>query len=311
MTYLKNSFIIPVTESDLTLKIKDASGQIKYVIKEPDTTIKVSGSNVVIYQKASNVPIVIDFMTAADAADAALLLNSELSKIRRTLDNKQSVPVTAPVGQDFWNTPDNNPSVLSKHIWSQSDSIPMNPPTLNVGASFGVIQRHELTLIAVPGKRNTYTHPELIDMIMASDFSDAYRPILKSHLNVTIPKGWRDWKFNEYSLYLTLQESSIANEHEVTPDKPPKLVFYKYIGEKGIKTQSEHPGLLKAKPFAVGYDGQKVLNMGDITNVHKVILNGQAIDNFNNTDYHVDGTLLHWRNEEPLEQNDIILIEYY
>jgi hypothetical protein len=312
MPYLKNSFLIPVSEDDTTVKIKDSAGQIKFIIKEPDATLSVSGSNLIITQKAGNTPIIIDFNTAADASMAIVLLKTELSKIRKKTEAKHSSNVPAVKNGIKCETTYNTKPIISSRIWSQSDLIPVTPPILRVNESFGVIKRVEVKLRQSPKDSNAYYSEDLADMVLPSIFGNKYKPVLKSSLSVIIDEGWRDWYLDEECLMVRFSADHICTEHKLDANNLPSLVVFKYIGEKGIKPVGITSVQLKSIIIIPGFNGQQIFNLGEVTSIYKLSVNGQNIDNIADTEYHIDGNLLFWHNlDYQLEMTDTIKIEYY
>ncbi len=128
-------------------------------------------------------------------------------------------------------------AVLSSQIWSQSDLIPFIAPTLANGASSGVVQYFEkLTLTGISGTNNkAYYSPDLIDAI-EGNYGPGYNFLLyKNNGTTQIQFGEGEWLVDTSAGLLTFYPSgSNPLPSGVTELLPPKISFYKYIGQKGL-----------------------------------------------------------------------------
>lgn len=78
----KNSFIPEVNPKDLTVRLVDVDGHVRFLIKEPDATITLEGKRVLVRQRADTNMIELDFASPRDAREAMTTLQQALSKIR-------------------------------------------------------------------------------------------------------------------------------------------------------------------------------------------------------------------------------------
>lgn len=83
MLYDKNSFLPAVADGDMTIRLVDASGGPRYLVKDHDATLTVEGRTVRVHQRADTAPMTLDFPSPRDARDAMTLLQAALLKLRR------------------------------------------------------------------------------------------------------------------------------------------------------------------------------------------------------------------------------------
>lgn len=124
--------------------------------------------------------------------------------------------------------------VFSDQIWSQSNLIPNTAPSLAPGASAGVVQYFQLeTLSHVSGSSNlSYFSSNLIDSIPFNYGDGTYNYQLYKNDGVTsIAFGDGDWIIDNTAGLLTFYGTLPSG---VISSTPPKISFYKYVGNKGL-----------------------------------------------------------------------------
>ena len=130
----------------------------------------------------------------------------------------------------YFNEPlEGRTAVYPTQIWSDFQLIPTSSaPYPNV-----VVQMVDLSLIQIPGPSfvNAFYHNELKDAIPFNfDPSGSYVPVVKKSDNTVIPLGQNDWFIDTEAGMLTFYgglPSGVDDTH------PPKVTFWKYIGNKG------------------------------------------------------------------------------
>lgn len=125
------------------------------------------------------------------------------------------------------------PLVFGDQIWSESALIPTTAPTLTDGQESGVVRKYvDRTMTAVAGVTNSFFLAELIDSIPFNFGDGSYNYVIKKSDNSAIAFGLGDWIVNNAAGTLTF--------YGTTPSPmPPKITFYKYIGQKGVATSGD------------------------------------------------------------------------
>lgn len=134
-------------------------------------------------------------------------------------------------------------SIFSDQIWSESLSIPSTAPYLVSGSSSGVVQYFEKeTLTHVAGSTNrSYFSSNLIDTISFNYGDGSYNyELYKNDGTTLIAFGDGDWLVDTDAGLLTFYGTLPSG---VTSLLPPKISFYKYIGNKGVDIISVDNGL--------------------------------------------------------------------
>ena len=134
-------------------------------------------------------------------------------------------------------------SIFSDQIWSESLSIPSTAPYLVSGSSSGVVQYFEKeTLTHVAGSTNrSYFSSNLIDTISFNYGDGSYNyELYKNDGTTLIAFGEGDWLVDTDAGLLTFYGTLPSG---VTSLLPPKISFYKYIGNKGVDIISVDNGL--------------------------------------------------------------------
>lgn len=83
MLFNKNTFLPTVTAKDRTIKLVDADGAFRFLIKEPDATISHVERSVQVLQGADTQPITLTFPSPRDAREAMTLLQQALAQLRK------------------------------------------------------------------------------------------------------------------------------------------------------------------------------------------------------------------------------------
>jgi hypothetical protein len=139
------------------------------------------------------------------------------------------------VSRDFFEEPKTGKDIIfSDQIWSQSNLIPLTAPSLSNGASQGVVQYFEkLTLTHVSGSLGkSFYSSNLVDTIAFNFDSNggSYNYQLYKNDGVTsIAFGDGDWLVDTSAGLVTFYGTLPSGVSDVLP---PKISFYKYIGEK-------------------------------------------------------------------------------
>lgn len=120
-------------------------------------------------------------------------------------------------------------SVQPNQIWAQSADIPIPSSPANSGV---VTYFASLTLLPVPGESSSFYHPSLVDAIPFNfDPSGSYVPTLRKNDSTIIPFGQNDWILDGDVGQVTFYNGIPSG---VSAALPPKVTFWKYVGQKGI-----------------------------------------------------------------------------
>jgi hypothetical protein len=141
--------------------------------------------------------------------------------------------------RDFFEEPKlGRDAIFSDQIWSDSSLIPTTAPSLAPGASAGVVQYFEKeTLSHISGSTNrSYFSSNLIDTIAFNYGDGTYNYTLyKNDGTTVIAFGDGDWLVDTSAGLLTFYGTLPSG---VTSILPPKISFYKYVGNKGLSLAS-------------------------------------------------------------------------
>ena len=143
---------------------------------------------------------------------------------------KQSVGKSSTnTNREFFEEPrDGRQIVFPTQVWQEAGDIPSTAPTLAHLGESGVVRYYEdLSLTAVAGVPNSFFADELVDAIPFNFGDGSYNYTLKSNTDVAIAFGQGDWIVDPNVGVLTFYGTVPAN-------MPPKITFYKYIGDKGV-----------------------------------------------------------------------------
>ena len=139
------------------------------------------------------------------------------------------------VTREFFNEPIRGRDfVVTSQIWSESDLIPNIAPTLSPGASAGVVQYFvQETLTHVAGSDNlSYYSSNLVNSI-PFNYGDgvSYNYTLYKNNGTQIFAGDGEWLVDNSAGLLTFYGTlpSLVNS-----SLPPKITFYRYIGNSGL-----------------------------------------------------------------------------
>jgi len=129
--------------------------------------------------------------------------------------------------------------VLPSQIWTDEESIPTTAPTLSNGQTSGVVQYFEkLELIHIPGSVDqSYYHENLKDAIPFNFGDGTYNyKLYKNNGTTVISAGEGEWLVDTEAGVLTFYPR-VDNPlpSGVNQTDPPKISFYKYVGEKGLR----------------------------------------------------------------------------
>jgi len=170
-----------------------------------------------------------------------------------------------------------NESILSRQavypsqIWKQYSEIPSSAPTgMTNLQEIGVVKYYQdLVLTAVPGSDSSYYNSELKNTIPFNfDPNGTYNYTLKNNINSTIPFGLNDWVVDTDAGVLMFYKGSPNNI-------PPKISFYKYIGEFGIGGMDN--------PEQYVSTGTTQIISGEKTFTSDIIMSGTTINFINNS----------------------------
>ena len=131
--------------------------------------------------------------------------------------------------REFFEEPrDGRPIIFPEQVWNKAEDIPATAPTLSHEGEDGVVKYFEdVSLTAVPGVSNSFFSDDLIDAIPFNFGDGSYNYSVKDDSDNPIAFGQGDWIVDPNTGTLTFYGSVPAN-------MPPKISFYKYIGDKGV-----------------------------------------------------------------------------
>jgi len=84
--FSKLNFLLPITNSSNSLKIRNANGIIVHVIKDPTCTISLNGNILVIKQNAESTTINLKFASVVEATDAHVILRTQLNQLNTIIN---------------------------------------------------------------------------------------------------------------------------------------------------------------------------------------------------------------------------------
>jgi len=145
------------------------------------------------------------------------------------------------VTRDFFNeSKQGRTFILPSQIWTDEDSIPITAPTLSNGQIDGVVQYIEkLELQHIPGSTNYSYYSEQLKDAIPFNFGDgsSYNyNLYKNDGTTVIPFGEANWLLDTEAGVLTFYpEVSNPLPSGVNETDPPRVSFYKYVGDKGLR----------------------------------------------------------------------------
>jgi hypothetical protein len=165
------------------------------------------------------------------------------------------------ISKEFYEEPfKTKTSITPDMIWSDGSLIPTSAPTPGIISntmingellsvwSDGVVRYHE-KLILNRINDSCFSHPQLKDAIAFNfDENGSYRYELEDSLGRSIAFGVGDWIVDTHAGILKFYGN--ISKFSIGPGKLPKISFYKYIGRKGIITDSKE--FLSAEPLVKG-----------------------------------------------------------
>ena len=134
----------------------------------------------------------------------------------------------------FEESKDGKTFIFPSQIWTDESSIPTTAPVLSDGQTSGVVKYFEkLTLSHIAGSQNrSYFHENLKDTIPFNFGDGTYNyAIYKSNGTTQIAFGEGDWLLDVEGGVLTFYGTLPSG---VDANNPPKISFYKYVGNKGF-----------------------------------------------------------------------------
>lgn len=295
VNFSKDLFVIPLTDSDTSVKIRDVNNNIRYVIKDGYCQLKVDGANMLIKQKADTRVTKLDFNSAPEASAAIPILEAALAKMLTNIKRISSETAFQPsAGCDGANK-----TVLMQYIWTDSNLIPSTPPVV----SDPLIQIYtDLSLVYEPGT-NSFSHPSFVDIIPPAA-GIGYKVVVKTYDDQIIPDNWRGMKIF-YDCGKVDFEGGLTEEGslKVSATKPPKVSFYRYLGTKG----SIAP--VSVWEYAIINDNTTTINLSFVPNgIINFFVNGLAVPNHPDN-YILVGSVITWTSTEyTLDTGDTISI---
>lgn len=89
------NFIVPLNNTDKVLKIRNLTGLVAHIIRDPTCTTKQEGVNIVIKQAAESTILVLDFADITEATAAHIILRDNLVQLAINLgiNNNSTLPL--------------------------------------------------------------------------------------------------------------------------------------------------------------------------------------------------------------------------
>jgi len=109
--FSSQNFLLSVNPGDKIIKIRNVSGQLAHIIRDPTCTIRQEGVLIYIKQQSESQTISLDFSSSDDCKAAHLLLRQELIKLGSAI----APPVVAQLEYSF-NPPSNSTINVSFNI---------------------------------------------------------------------------------------------------------------------------------------------------------------------------------------------------
>lgn len=213
------------------------------------------------------------------------------------------------VSRDFFEEPKiGREIVYPTQIWTEGDLIPSTAPVLSSGATSGVVQYWEKeTLSHVSGSTGrAFWSSKLMDAI-AFNFGDGtYNfSVYKNDGTTQIPFGEGDWLVDTSAGLLTFYGTLPSGVSDVLP---PKISFYKYVGQKGFPSSSYTQFSYKEIPSGLVNGTNSVFNLAQtpIVDSEHLYLNGML--QTNTFDYNITGGQITFTEAPP--QNSVLICTY-
>lgn len=151
----------------------------------------------------------------------ALTDSQKTDKLFKALLGKSETNIARQFFEEPYNTA---PAINPSQIWADYSLIPTTAP----GTSSGVVQLvTALGLTAVPGVTNSFYNVGLVDVIPFNFGDGSYNYGLTDNLGNTIAFGQNDW-------ILDTESGALCFFNSIPANMPPKITFYKYVGNKGV-----------------------------------------------------------------------------
>lgn len=213
------------------------------------------------------------------------------------------------VSRDFFEEPKiGREIVYPTQIWTEGDLIPSTAPLLSSGATSGVVQYFEKeTLSHVSGSTGkAFWSSNLMDSISFNFGDGTYNfELYKNNGTTQIPFGDGDWLVDTSAGLLTFYGTLPSAVSDVLP---PKISFYKYIGQKGFPSSSNTQFSYKEIPTGSVNGTNSVFNLAQtpIIDSEHLYLNGML--QTNTADYNITGSQITFTDAPP--QNSVLICTY-
>lgn len=282
--YSINNFLTPIT-TETVLKINDIFKTKVHIINDYKCTIKADNEFIYVKQNNQSDVIILDFKDKDEANLAHVILRTQLNILGNNLNPTQTIiPELVDCCEDC---EPNRHQILLEDIQTQSNLIPNTAP---LGTS-GVVEKViNLDLIHIVGTFK-FSHPNFIDIIPPYLKDGSYAFILKTYNDVVIPLNYKNQKVNLDCGILNFKDGfSTAGNIIFDANRPPKITFFKYVGNKGqfssavinpyeIKTIAlEAPNTVQNVDYTITVNATINIVLG-------FYVNGILIDNISNLNY--------------------------
>lgn len=248
MNFSKSNFIVPLSDEDVMVKLRNVDGNIVYIITDKTSTLTLSGRNLKILRPADNSDIIIPFISVAEAREAMTLLDTALAKARKNRINLERTYAKDNLPLDT----DDVKAVILNQIWTQSNIIPNSAPT-----GFNPVLEKVVDLPLVWKETYRFAATDFHD-IVPPDFGDgSYAITIKTAKGQTIPSDFKAWYVNLETEELIFQGGfTYSDPLEVNENAPPTITFWKYTGLKGaVLPSSASPAFAWRLPAINFIDG--------------------------------------------------------
>lgn len=302
MTYLydQETFVTIPTDYDYFIKLRDSSGKTVKTISDEYCSVTISGNVILIKQKSDLKQSNYSFDTNENARLALQQLELAISKLKENKNNKISSTYTEDIS---CSTGNGQPNVLLSNVWTQSNNIDVPAPLV----SNNFVQIYEKVIMNnVPGTY-TFIHNNFINVIPLY-VDPSYKVLVYTYDDILIPDNYKgltiDYDCNQIRFKFGFSD---VGHIKFDANRPIKASFYRYLGTKGdlnisYTKYSFKPSINNQTEFIIGFNINQIIMLS---------INGQVIDNFNNTDYVVVANTLTWLNNSySLSDDDIITILY-
>lgn len=235
MNFSLDRFLKPLTDSDRNVQIYNNSGVVQYTINPFSVTrLNVSNNLLKINLKYNKVHS-LDFRTTNEAKAALVKLQEQLDILRKRvpysidkqIQNYVDFNDNAIISQGLDSGYAND--VLVENIWVESNLIPTN---LTDALSSTIVSSQSATMSWIPNSYSFVIDPTQKTRVVPSKYGSFYEPSLFSSVDMSpiSATGIPYWKISGDVVTFYGGFPSIP---VVTPDKPPIIKYFKYIGRVG------------------------------------------------------------------------------